>query len=103
MSGRSPHLRISNPVRDSFLGLASRFDFLYRTGWGKRNPYLPILEDRTGQVSPTFDQLLDQLMENKKGLAEGALQRDEFLQPRESEDDAGLQVFSGLEASVSKT
>jgi hypothetical protein len=39
-------------------------------------------------------------MENKKGVAEGALQRDEVLQPRESEDEAGLQVFSELEASV---
>jgi len=39
-------------------------------------------------------------METKKGLAEGALQRDEFLQPKESDDEAGLQVFSGLEASV---
>ena len=64
------------------------------------NHYLPILEDKTRRVTPTFDQLLDQLMENKKGVAEGALQRDEFLQPRESEDEAGLQVFSGLEASV---
>ena len=41
-------------------------------------------------------RLLDQLMENKKGLAESALQRDEFLQPKENEDEAGLQVFSGL-------
>jgi hypothetical protein len=57
--------------------------------------YLPILEDKTRRVTPTFDQLLDQLMENRKGVAEGALQRDEFLQPRESEDEAGLQVFSG--------
>jgi hypothetical protein len=39
-------------------------------------------------------------MENKKGVAEGALQRDEFVQPSESEDEAGLQVFAGLEASV---
>jgi SNF2 family DNA or RNA helicase len=83
---------------------AQATDRAYRLGQLKEvHVYLPILEDRTGQVSPTFDQLLDQLMENKKGLAEGALQRDEFLQPRESEDDAGLQVFSGLEASVSKT
>jgi hypothetical protein len=62
--------------------------------------YLPILEDKTRRIAPTFDQLLDQLMETKKGLAQGALQREEFLQPKESEDEAGLQVFSGLEASV---
>jgi hypothetical protein len=39
-------------------------------------------------------------MKNNKGVAEGALQKDEFLQARESEDEAGCQVFSGLEASV---
>jgi hypothetical protein len=39
-------------------------------------------------------------MENKKGLAEGALKSDEFLKPTEHEENAGLQVFSGLESSV---
>lgn len=48
----------------------------------------------------TFDQLLDQLMENKKGLAQGVLQGDEFLKPQDNEDDSGLQVFSALESSV---
>jgi hypothetical protein len=43
--------------------------------------YLPILEDRTGKVARTFDQLLDELMEGKKGLAQGALQHDDFLRP----------------------
>ena len=80
---------------------AQATDRAYRLGQLKEvHVYLPILEDKTRRVTPTFDQLLDQLMDNKKGLAEGALQRDEFLQPRESEDEAGLQVFSGLEASV---
>jgi SNF2 family DNA or RNA helicase len=76
-------------------------DRVYRLGQSKRvQVYLPILVDESGRVARTFDQLLDQLMENKKGLAKGALQRDEFLQPRESEEEAGLQVFSGLESSV---
>jgi SNF2 family DNA or RNA helicase len=81
---------------------AQATDRAYRLGQPKEvHVYLPIMEDKTGRIAPTFDQLLDQLMENKRGLAEGALQRDEFLQPKESEDEAGLQVFSGLEASVS--
>jgi len=76
-------------------------DRAYRLGQSKQvQVYLPILVDESGRVARTFDQLLDQLMENKKGLAKGALQRDEFLQPRESEEEAGLQVFSGLESSV---
>jgi SNF2 family DNA or RNA helicase len=80
---------------------AQATDRAYRLGQLKEvHVYLPILEDKTGRVARTFDQLLDELMEGKKGLAEGALQRDEFLRPKESEDDSGLQVFSGLEASV---
>jgi len=59
-----------------------------------------ILADKTGRVARTFDQLLDQLMEGKKGLAQGALQADAFLRPKESEDDSGLQVVEGLESSV---
>ena len=39
-------------------------------------------------------------MEGKKGLAQGALQRDDFLRPKESEEESGLQVFSGLEKSA---
>lgn len=80
---------------------AQATDRAYRLGQTKEvHVYLPILEDKTRRVTPTFDQLLDQLMEGKKGLAEGALQRDDFLQPKEREDEAGLQVVSGLEASV---
>ncbi len=80
---------------------AQATDRAYRLGQLKEvHVYIPILEDKTRRVTPTFDQLLDQLMESKKGLAEGALQRDEFLQPKEREEDAGLQVFSGLQASA---
>jgi SNF2 family DNA or RNA helicase len=80
---------------------AQATDRAYRLGQLKEvHVYLPILEDKTKRITQTFDQLLDQLMENKKGLAEGALQKDEFLQPKEREDDAALQVFSGLEMSV---
>jgi SNF2-related domain/Helicase conserved C-terminal domain len=80
---------------------AQATDRVYRLGQTREvHVYLPILEDRTGQVSPTFDQLLDSLMESKKGLAEGALQKDDFLTPQVGEDEVGLQVFSGLEHSV---
>jgi hypothetical protein len=80
---------------------AQATDRAYRLGQLKEvHVYLPILEDKTGRIQTTFDQLLDRLMENKKGLAESALQKDEFLQPRGNEDEAGLQVFSRLETSV---
>lgn len=86
---------------------AQATDRAYRLGQSKEvHVYLPILEDRTGKITSTFDQLLDQLMENKKGLAHGVLQGDEFLKPQDNEDDSGLQVFSALEGSanpVSKT
>ena len=77
---------------------AQATDRVYRLGQTKEvHVYLPILEDRTGQVSPTFDQLLDALMEGKKGLAEGALQKDDFLAPQMKEDELALQVFKSLE------
>lgn len=50
---------------------AQATDRAYRLGQLKEvHVYLPILEDKTRRVTPTFDQLLDQLMENKKGVAE---------------------------------
>jgi SNF2 family DNA or RNA helicase len=77
---------------------AQATDRVYRLGQTKEvHVYLPILEDGTGQVSLTFDQLLDSLMEGKKGLAEGALHKDDFLTPQVKEDEAGLQVFRSLE------
>jgi hypothetical protein len=72
-------------------------DRVYRLGQKKGvHVYLPILEDRTGQIFRTFDQLLDELMESKKNVAEEALCSDEFLAPRESEEEAGLRMFSSL-------
>jgi hypothetical protein len=80
---------------------AQATDRAYRLGQVKDvHVYLPILEDKTRRITSTFDQLLDQLMDTKRGLAEGALQRDEFLQPKESEDEAGLQVSLGLQTSA---
>jgi hypothetical protein len=80
---------------------AQATDRVYRLGQSKEvHVYLPILEDETGQVSPTFDQLLDALMEGKKGLAAGALQKDAFLEPQTDENQVGLQVFTKLEKSV---
>jgi len=82
---------------------AQATDRAYRLGQLKEvHVYLPILGDETGRVGRSFDQLLDELMEGKKGLAKGALQkdRDEFLRPKENEDESGLQVFEGLETSA---
>jgi SNF2 family DNA or RNA helicase len=80
---------------------AQATDRAYRLGQTKKvTVYLPILKDETRRISRSFDQLLDELMERKKGLAEGALQKDEFLIPQESEDEAGLQVCAGLVTSM---
>ena len=49
---------------------AQATDRAYRLGQLKEvHVYLPILEDRTGRIARTFDQLLDEVMEGKKGLA----------------------------------
>lgn len=80
---------------------AQATDRAYRLGQSKDvTVYLPILKDNSGRISRTFDQLLDELMDRKKGLAEGALQKDDFLIPQENEDEAGLQVCSGLVSSM---
>jgi hypothetical protein len=80
---------------------AQATDRAYRLGQVKDvTVYLPILRDATHRISRTFDQLLDELMDRKKGLAEGALQKDDFLVPQENEDEAGLQVCSGLVSSM---
>ena len=76
-------------------------DRVYRLGQTKEvHVYYPLLRDNTGQVSPTFDELLDALMEEKKRLAEGALRKDDFLSPQANEDELGMKVFSELEHSV---
>jgi hypothetical protein len=76
-------------------------DRVYRLGQKKDvHVYLPILEDRSGRISRTFDQLLDELIERKKNVAEEALRSDEFLTPRESEEEAGLRMFSSLADSI---
>jgi hypothetical protein len=83
---------------------AQATDRAYRLGQQKEvHVYLPILEDTTGRVARTFDQLLDELMEGKKGIAKDALEKDEFLRPQESEDESGLRVFSGLQESLNST
>jgi hypothetical protein len=72
-------------------------DRAYRLGQTKEvHVYLPILKDETKHIARTYDELLDRLMDEKKGLAEGALQKEEFLTPREREDDSGLRVLEGL-------
>jgi hypothetical protein len=80
---------------------AQATDRAYRLGQEREvHVYIPILEDSTGRVARTFDQLLDELMDGKKGLAKGALQKDDFLRPQEREDESGFRVFSGLQDSV---
>jgi SNF2 family DNA or RNA helicase len=82
---------------------AQATDRAYRLGQDKQvHVYLPILQDKSGRVARTFDQLLDQLMEGKKGLAQSVLQPDDFLRPKQSEEESGLQVFQGLESSLDR-
>jgi SNF2 family DNA or RNA helicase len=66
----------------------------------KVHVYMPILEDRTGQISRTYDQLLDEMMDRKKTVAQDTLQSDDFLTPKENEDDLGVQIFTDLADSV---
>jgi hypothetical protein len=76
-------------------------DRVYRLGQNKEvHVYLPIMEDERGRVSKTFDQLLDELMEKKKGVAVEAMRTDEIFTPREDEDQEGLKIFSGLADSA---
>ena len=81
---------------------AQATDRTYRLGQNKEvHVYLPILRDETGGVTKTFDQLLDELMERKKGLANLVLEKDAFLTPQQTEDDAAMEVFSELAHSAS--
>lgn len=78
-------------------------DRVYRLGQNKEvHVYLPILEDQTGRIARTFDQLLDELMERKKSVADEAMRSDEFLTPKEDEDQQGLKIFTGLAGSTSQ-
>jgi len=77
---------------------AQATDRVYRIGQPREvHVYLPILEAPTSQLSKTFDQLLDNLIERKKKLAEGILNKDNFLMPQEQEEQAALEVIIDLE------
>jgi SNF2 family DNA or RNA helicase len=80
---------------------AQATDRVYRLGQDKPvHVYLPILSDPSGQVSRSFDQLLDELMDRKKQLALGTLKKNEFLTPQSDEDELGFEVFDGLRQSA---
>jgi hypothetical protein len=70
-------------------------DRAYRIGQTKPvTVYLPILHDPTGQVSPSFDERLDTLMERKQRLA------DDFLRPLPQEDQLSGELLEGLSAEA---
>jgi SNF2 family DNA or RNA helicase len=66
-------------------------DRAYRIGQTKEvKVYIPILRDRSGRVSPTFDERLDTLMERRQRLA------DDFLSPLPTEEQLGRELFDDL-------
>jgi SNF2 family DNA or RNA helicase len=66
-------------------------DRAYRIGQSKPVfVYVPILDDPTGVVTPTFDQRLDALMDHKYQLAQ------DFLKPLPSENSLGQELFADI-------
>jgi superfamily II DNA or RNA helicase len=79
---------------------AQATDRAYRLGQEREvHVYFPILEDPSGTISRTFDQVLDDLMERKKALAINALNKDSFFAPKESEETLGAEVAEVLASS----
>ncbi len=82
---------------------AQATDRAYRIGQTREvHVYFFINEDKSNRIGSTFDQLLDNLMERKKDLARSAFQTDEFLLPREEEQQIGMEVYSRLNEGANK-
>jgi hypothetical protein len=80
---------------------AQATDRAYRIGQEREvHVYFPILQDPSGAISRTFDQVLDDLMERKKALARDALDKDSFLMPTEAEETLGAEVVAALSKST---
>jgi hypothetical protein len=58
--------------------------------------YLPILRDSSGRVSPSFDERLDILMNQKQRLAE------DFLRPLPAEDELGGELLTNLREEAAR-
>lgn len=71
-------------------------DRSYRIGQEREvHVYLPIQVDQTGQVTRTFDQLLDQRLQRKEQLSSSML-ADAFLLPGEDEAKAQTELIREL-------
>jgi hypothetical protein len=76
-------------------------DRAYRIGQEREvHVYFPILQDPSGAISRTFDQVLDDLIERKKALAKNALGTASFLIPAEAEETLGAEVVAALSRST---
>jgi SNF2 family DNA or RNA helicase len=78
-------------------------DRVYRIGQERPvHVHLPILYDPSGQVSVSFDELLNRLLQGKKTLSNRMLEKDAFLTPQESESSSAVALFDELAATGSK-
>ena len=76
---------------------AQATDRAYRIGQDKEvHVYFLINADASDTIGRTFDQLLDNLMERKKDVANRALGHEDFLLPQEDEKHAGMEVYNQL-------
>jgi hypothetical protein len=76
---------------------AQATDRAYRLGQAKPvHVYLPVLCDKTNQVPRTFDQLLDDLMIRKEGLAKDTLAKEGFRAQKADEESAGMEIAQAL-------
>jgi SNF2 family DNA or RNA helicase len=76
---------------------AQATDRAYRIGQDKEvHAYFLINKDDSNTIGRTFDQLLDDLMERKKDVANRALGNEDFLLPQEDEQRAGMEVYAQL-------
>jgi hypothetical protein len=55
-----------------------------------------INKDDSNTLGRTFDQLLDDLMERKKDVANRVLDNEDFLLPQEDEQHTGMEVYNQL-------
>jgi SNF2 family DNA or RNA helicase len=81
-----------NPAVD-----AQATDRAYRRGQEKPvRVYLPILHDPTGQISDSFDELLDRLMTRKEELARSTLAKEGFRAVTDTEENTGEEMIASL-------
>ena len=75
---------------------AQATDRVYRRGQVRPvHVYLPILADQTGELTGSFDQLLDQLMTRKESLARNTLAKEGF-QGISGEESASGEMITAL-------